>query len=195
MGRSRKKQPKKDPNKIAPYILGGAGLLILAIVGLTLWPQFGKAESSGTSGIILPPATLDQPAPSLTLTDLEGNQVSLSDHLGEVVLVNNWATWCPPCRAEMPELNEYYRKHKNQGFIILAVESGDPETQVRAFAQDLGLEFPVLLDPEQISVRTFQNASLPNTYVIDRKGNLRLMWTGAINMSTLEEYVTPLLKE
>lgn len=192
---SPKTKSKENNNapQAAPYILGAAVLIILGIIGLTLWPQITGGGSSNT--FVIPPAVLNQPAPPLTLTDLDGNQVSLGDFKGEVVLVNNWATWCPPCRAEMPELNEYYLKYRDQGFNILAVEAGGSRSEVQSFVDQLGLEFTVLLDPGNLALQTFQNASLPNTYVIGRGGNLRLMWTGAINLDTLDEHVTPLIKE
>jgi len=131
----------------------------------------------------------------LTLFDLDGNEVSLSDFVGQVVLVNNWATWCPPCRQEMPEFKAYYEKYADEGFQIVAIEAGQPATEVLAFVEEQGLEFVILLDPGNQSLITFQNSTLPNSWVIDRNGNLRLAWIGAINLPTLEKYVTPLLEE
>ena len=109
--------------------------------------------------------------------------------------MNNWATWCPPCRLEMPEFQSYFEKYHDQGFQIVAIEAGQPKSEVEAFVEDQGLEFVILLDPENKSLATFQNSSLPNSWVIDRRGNLRLAWLGAINEDTLEEFVTPLLEE
>ena len=95
----------------------------------------------------------------------------------------------------MPEFKAYYAKYKDQGFQIVAVEAGEPEIEVRNFVEQFGLDFVILLDPENKSLDTFQHSSLPNSFVIDRKGNLRLVWLGAINGATLEKYVTPLFKE
>ena len=177
-----------------PFILVGVGLMIF--IGIAIYIQ-------GTTGVdqniqeafLLPPIEVDQPAPELTLFDLDGQEVSLSDFVGQVVLVNNWATWCPPCRQEMPDLQAYYKKYTDEGFQIVAIEAGQPETEVRAFVEEQKLEFIVLLDPGTKSMVTFQNSTLPNSWVIDRKGNLRLAWVGAINLDTLEKYVTPLLEE
>ncbi|MCJ7717069.1 MAG: TlpA family protein disulfide reductase, partial [Anaerolineales bacterium] len=96
---------------------------------------------------------------------------------------------------EMPEFNIYYDRYKDQGFQIVAIDAGDPEQEVRNFVEQVGLDFIVLLDPENKSLITFQHNTLPNSFVIDRDGNLRLAWLGAINEPTLEKYVTPLLKE
>jgi peroxiredoxin len=177
-----------------PFILVAAGLLL--IIGVALYLQFNQGESlEEFDEMILPPIEVDQPAPELTLFDLDGNQVSLSDFMGQVVLLNNWATWCPPCREEMPEFQAYYQKYRDSGFEVVAIEAGDPEPEVRRFVEEQGLEFVVLLDPGNISLITFQNSSLPNSFVIDRQGHLRFAWVGAINLPTLEKYVTPLLEE
>jgi peroxiredoxin len=187
-------ESKQKKTNYLPIILVGFGLMIL--IGAAVFQQASKGTTTTADNpFILPPIEVDQPAPELTLSDLEGNQVSLSDFAGEVVLVNNWATWCPPCRQEMPEFQAYYEKYHGQGFQIVAVEAGQPKSEVEAFVKEQGLDFVVLLDPENQSLVTFQNNSLPNSWVIDRRGNLRLAWLGAINLDTLEAYVTPLLEE
>lgn len=190
----KKSKSKKKGNNFLPLVLAGLGLMILAVIGF-----YSFTDQAGGQGendeFTFPPITVNQPAPDLTLQDLDGNQVSLSDYRGEVILLNNWATWCPPCKEEMPEFNQYYNSYKDQGFQVIAVEAGDPEQQVRAFVEENGIDFKILLDPENLSLKTYQNQSLPNSFVIDREGNLRLAWTGAINLATLEQYITPLLEE
>lgn len=185
---------KTSKTNYLPIILVGVGLMIF--IGIAIYLQSAQGgEVDSPDPFLLQPIEVDQPAPELTLFDLEGNEVSLSDFVGQVVLVNNWATWCPPCRQEMPEFKTYYEKYADQGFQIVAVEAGQPEADVRAFVEEQGLEFVVLLDPGNQSLITFQNSSLPNSWIIDRRGRLRLAWLGAINLPTLEKYVTPLLEE
>jgi cytochrome c biogenesis protein CcmG/thiol:disulfide interchange protein DsbE len=184
----------KKTTSYLPLILGGMGLIILSAVTYIL--QTNQDSSSAASDpFILPPAEMDQPSPDFSLSDLDGNQVALKDFLGEVVLLNNWATWCPPCRQEMPEFQAYFEEHRNEGFQIIAVEAGQPLEEVQKFVDDHDLTFTILLDPENISLTAFQSNSLPNTWIIDRNGRLRLAWLGAINGDTLEKYVTPLIKE
>lgn len=141
------------------------------------------------------PQEVDFPAPELTLKDLDLNPVSLEDYLGTVVLLNNWATWCVPCKEEMPELEAYYQAHKDDGFVIIAVEAGGYGYDIRAFVESAGLTFPIWRDPKKQSLDAFRNKALPNSYVIDRTGTVRLAWTGPIRESMLEKYVTPLLSE
>ena len=149
-----------------PYILIGTALVLIAGAGVvfgTSQARQGDSPPGNQAQTIFPPAEINRPAPELTLEALDGQQVSLQDYRGEVVLVNNWATWCPPCKAEMPELNAYFQEHKNQGFQVIAIEAGDPPQQVKSFVEREGIDFLVLLDPENKALKRFENASLPNT--------------------------------
>ena len=179
-------------------VLIGAGLIIFAIVaGIFLLenPEAAASTPDTTRSGVSKPAVLSAPAPELELQDLDGQDVALADLRGQVVLVNNWATWCPPCKAEMPELEAYFREHQAEGFTLVAVNAGDPQSDVSQFVEEYRLSFQVWLDPYSKAIRAFQNNSLPSSYVIDRSGSLRLAWSGAINLDTLEEYVTPIIKE
>lgn len=173
-------------------IAGGVFLLGAALIPLL---ARGQAAALDGSGVRLAPVGMAEAAPQLALTGLQGQAVSLSDYRGQVVLVNNWATWCPPCQSEMPELQAYYQAHSTQGFIIVAIESGENAATVAAFARQLGLTFPVWLDPHGAALDAFKNWDLPSSYVIDRQGSLRMRWTGPVNQAALEEYLTPLLEE
>jgi peroxiredoxin len=189
-----KKDSLNTRTNFLPILGAGMGIILLVIIAIIVRSNQEQSDLM-FQGHPLPPIEVNQPAPELTLFDLDGNPISLSDFKGQVILVNNWATWCPPCRQEMPEFQAYYNQYRDQGFQVIAVEAGQPEHEVRAFVDQLGLDFVVLLDPSNLSLTTFQQTSLPNSFVLDRKGNLRLAWLGAINGATLEEYVTPLLKE
>jgi peroxiredoxin len=134
-------------------------------------------------------------APQLSLTGLDGEPVSFDDYHGKVVLVNNWATWCPPCKAEMPELQAYYSTHARDGFVVIGIESGEPASTVNDFVQNLELSFPIWLDFKGAAVDAFKNWDLPSSYVIDRDGVVRMSWTGPVNQVTLEKYITPLLEK
>jgi thiol-disulfide isomerase/thioredoxin len=126
-----KSNPSLDSRRIkaGALVLVGAGLLILGIVAGILLIQ----NRPGPGRVELPPAepaVANFSAPDLNLHSLDGSLVSLADYRGQVVLVNNWATWCPPCQAEMPTLQAYYEAHKDQGFVLVAIEGGEPASEV-----------------------------------------------------------------
>lgn len=181
-------------------LLIGLGLITLSIVGFLTWQggnlsekQEQAAPTRGEEPSSIPIA-VEYPAPALTIIDLEGRPVSLQDYLGKVILVNNWATWCPPCKAEMPALQEYYDAHKDRGFMIVAIEAGDEPGAIQQFVDEYNLTFDVLADPNMLALAAFRNDGLPNSYVIDQNGIVRLAWTGAISLSMLETHLTPLLE-
>jgi peroxiredoxin len=194
MTESRKKKKEQNRSRVAALALIGAGLLLLGVVALVALPKPGAtAESTSERSAI--PMEVSFPAPELSLTDLEGNPVSLQDLQGTVVLVNNWATWCPPCKAEMPTLQAYFEDHHKKGFTIVAIDAGDPVPEIVKFVQEYGLTFPVWPDVSMKAIAAFRNQGLPSSYVIDRDGTVRLAWAGAVSLDVLEKYVTPLLKE
>jgi thiol-disulfide isomerase/thioredoxin len=180
--------------RILGLALFGGGLLILGLAALILLPRTDPPASLVKVGLNTP-AKVDFPAPDFQLNDLEGQQVSLTDYQGKVVLVNNWATWCPPCRAEMPILEAYFHDHRNQDFILVAIDAGDPPGVVSDFVDNYGMSFPVWLDPNNTALNGFRNNYLPSSYLIDRGGKVIMAWSGAVSRASLEESITPLLKE
>lgn len=167
-------------------------MIIIAIAVAVLASGESSPAKADVEGAKFPgPASY--PAPQLELEDLNGNSVSLATLTGQVVLVNNWATWCPPCRAEMPILEAYFKAHKNDDFTLVGINSGDQREQVLEFQQDYGLTFPLWLDLTGLALRAFQNNALPSSYLIDEVGIVRFVWMGAISMEALETYVTPFL--
>jgi cytochrome c biogenesis protein CcmG, thiol:disulfide interchange protein DsbE len=181
---------------LTPIIMMSAGtaLLLFGIFGVWFLGQqvIPAAQAQDISAV---PVKVEYPAPSLLVNDLQGDPVSLENMLGQVVLVNNWATWCPPCRAEMPTLEAYYQAHKENGFTLVAIDSGEPLHVVAQFVENHSLTFNIWLDPGAKALRAFRNNSLPSSYVIDREGVIRLTWTGAISREMLEKHVTPLLEK
>jgi cytochrome c biogenesis protein CcmG, thiol:disulfide interchange protein DsbE len=193
-GNQGRKQRVGSP--LTPFIMMSAGtaLLLFGIFGVWFLGQqaIPAAQAQDISAV---PVKVAYPAPSLLVNDLQGYPVSLENMLGQVVLVNNWATWCPPCRAEMPSLEAYYQAHKENGFTLIAIDSGEPPDVVAQFVENYSLTFNIWLDPGAKALRAFRNNSLPSSYVIDREGVIRLTWTGAISQEMLEKYVTPLLEK
>ncbi len=187
----RRKSQQQNPIVFMAVSLFFIGIAIL----LLALPNEHSDADSGTEQYSSVPALVSFSAPELSLENINGKTESLADYRPNVVLVNNWATWCPPCKAEMPVLETYYEDHSKEGFMIIAVEAGDAKEPVSQFAQEYHLEFQVWLDPTTSSLKAFGNGNLPNSYVIDRSGTVRYTWTGQVSRAVLEKYVTPLLTE
>jgi cytochrome c biogenesis protein CcmG, thiol:disulfide interchange protein DsbE len=177
--------------KITPLIVLGLGLVLIA-ASLYLISQNASAQSD----LSAVPVQVNYAAPELTLTDLQNISHSLADYKGQVVLVNLWATWCPPCKEEMPVFESYYNKYKDNGFVIIAINDGDPASDVVQFVDDYRLTFPVWLDPAYTATeQTFKTLNLPSSFIIDRNGTIRLQWVGGINRKMLEKFVTPIIEK
>lgn len=172
-------------------LLTGIGLIFVGIVFFILLNN-SSASSQDFSAV---PAKVNFPAPKLTLQNLSGKSVSLKDYRGSVVLVNLWATWCPPCREEMPTLQSFYDKYKKDGFVLIGINQEETAEVVEPFVSEFGMTFPIWLDIDYIAQREFNTMNLPSSYVIDRNGNVRLMWIGGISKKNLEKYVPDIIEE
>lgn len=188
------KSPRRsNPKNIFITFLAAGLFFIGAAVVILFLPKAQEQVLANDYSVV--PVRVNYAAPELRLTDLDGNPVSLSDTRGKVVLINNWATWCPPCKAEMPTLEKYYEEHREDNFVIIAIESGEPAGEVADFVAEFGLTFPVWLDARGFALDAFQNWDLPSSYVVDQDGTIRLTWTGGISRAMLDNYVTPLLEK
>jgi peroxiredoxin len=186
-------QRPKSKTKVLALLCFGSGLLILGMAGLLFLPKLDTPTSTPSYSVI--PVKVNFNAPKIALADLNGQPTSLAAYRGKVVLVNNWATWCPPCKAEMPDLEAFYEAHQSQHFELIGIEAGDPTSEVSTFVKQYGLSFPIWLDPDGKALDAFHNQALPSSYVIDKNGTVRLAWSGAISREMLEKYVVPLLEE
>jgi peroxiredoxin len=131
-----------------------------------------------TGGGVPDPVTRGSQAPVFALPALGGGSVSLGDQRGKVVLLNFWATWCKPCEAEMPAMQNLYSALDQEGFTLLAVSVDDEEAPVAAFRSRLGLSFPVLLDPGQKVSQLYQTYRFPESLLIDQKGRVVERYVG-----------------
>ena len=192
---SKKEAMKKKTVPPMGMIAVGVGIILIGIAALFMLPKDDAAANAGGANDEYSsiPMAVEYAAPDLALTNLAGEAESLADYEGQVVLVNMWATWCPPCKAELPVLQQYYEDHKAEGFVILGIDDGEPETVVSNFIKSSNLTYPIWLDENSESELAFNTYSLPSSYVIDRDGTVRLAWTGAISQAMLEKYVTPVI--
>jgi cytochrome c biogenesis protein CcmG/thiol:disulfide interchange protein DsbE len=191
MTKSNKKYNRKRARPF-PWIPIVLGVFLIGFAMLSLASQNSEGQAADLS---VAPVRVSFAAPELSLQNINGETESLADYRDRIVLVNNWATWCPPCKAEMPTLAAYYNQHESEGFMIIAIEAGDTVEGVSKFAQSYGLQFRVWLDPNGASLKAFGNGTLPNSYVVDRSGTVRYAWTGEISRAMLEKYITPLFAE
>jgi len=133
------------------------------------------AVVASTASSAIAPATA---APDFTLHAMGGSNLRLKEQRGRVVMVNFWATWCGPCRQEMPQLNRLYEKYKSSGFVLLGVNVDDDTAKAAEVAAKLGVTFPVLLDTEKTVSKLYDLSTMPSTVIIDREGKVRYVHRG-----------------
>jgi peroxiredoxin len=155
------------------------------------------AALAAAGGMAWSAVTPSAPAPDFTLHRVDGANLRLQEQRGQVVLVNFWATWCGPCRQEMPHLNRLYEKYRASGFVLLGVNIDDDAKAAADLAARLGLKFPVLLDTDKRVSRLYDMNSMPATVLIDRDGRARFLHRGYRDgmEQTYEQQIRALLKE
>jgi peroxiredoxin len=129
-------------------------------------------------------------APDFEMKTLSGETVKLSSLKGKKVMLNFWATWCPPCKAEMPEMEQFY-KEAGKDVVILAVNI-DPQLDVKGFVDKNGITFPILLDEDDHVNETYQVLSIPTTYFINSNGLIQNKYTGAMNLESMKQFTSKL---
>lgn len=150
---------------------------------------FGLLSKGGHS------IAIGDPAPTVRLPKLAGGgEGSLAGYRGRWVLVNFWASWCPPCREEAPTLEEFQKRHGDARFTVLGIDSRDLSGDGRAFVARYGLSYPQLRDGQGSAAHDYGTSGFPENFLIDPKGRLRLMWAGPVTLDELNEEVVPLLQ-
>ena len=159
-------------------------------------PNLGTSQIAAQADLLSDPAPLpNHPAPDLALPQLDGTQRTLRDLQGQVVLINVWATWCPPCRAEMPAIQQAYVEYRARGFIVLAVNQREDATAITSFLEQHGLTFPILLDRDGQASATYQASALPSSFFVDRRGVIRAVYHGPMPPRVINGIVEQLLQE
>ena len=170
-----------------------AVVVLIALLGVAIVQAMDKkAEPENVSQEVANMGGLKvgAKAPDFELKTLSGETVKLSDLKGKKVMLNFWATWCPPCKAEMPAMEEFH-KEVGDKVVILAVNI-DPHLDVQAFVNENGITFPIPLDAEDKVNETYQVLSIPTTYFIDTKGNIGNKFIGAMSLDAMKQYTKDL---
>jgi peroxiredoxin len=128
-------------------------------------------------------------APDFKLEDLAGEDVTLREHRGDIVVLNFWATWCGPCRVEMPDLEHTFSRYSDQGLVVLGVNFDEPAGDVEAFKTSLDITFPLLLDPGGVVQRQYQVTGYPTTVFVDREGLIQIRHIGLLRPAQLDRYL------
>lgn len=198
-----------------PWLILAGGLIVGLMIGAFLFlPKplsrqnvTGAVNSDSASFTTLQPAAnpgsagevvVGQPAPDFTLKTLAGEQVSLSQFRGRPVLINFWASWCPPCRLEMPDLVRAYETHKKDDFVILAIDLTfqDSIEGAQRFADEFNMTFPVLLDETgEVTTDLYQLRGLPMSVFVDREGLVNRVYLGAMTGGQIDEFVGEILEK
>lgn len=173
--------------------------MLASLAAGILWTVVSRVPSA----VGAPLATSPSPregflAPDFTLDALDGTKVTLSEMRGKIVIVNLWATWCPPCRAEMPALENAYKQYKDSDVVILGlnVTNQDSERDIPPFVKEFGLTFPILLDRDGSVSALYQLRGLPTTYFINREGIIRTVVVGGpMNETFIRSKIDALLQE
>lgn len=155
-------------------VAGGGALGVAALLG----GRVREASAASPAAMLLQQVPGTPAAPNFTLPDLDGKEVRFSDHKGKVVLVNFWATWCPPCREEIPSMERAWTRLKEGGVAMLAVHVGGDSDKIWSFLTEFNVTFPVLIDKSSSVSKAWQTVGLPTTYIADGQGRKALRAIG-----------------
>ena len=151
-----------------------ASLWLATLVMVLGAPSTGLAQTAPWEIEKLP----SSPAPTFSLPDMAGKAVSLTDFKGQVLLINFWATWCGPCREEMPALDGLYQKFKGEGLTVIGIAIDNDQNLVKQFLSATKTKFPILSDPDMTCHDAYKVFTYPTTFLVDRKGIIQKYWLG-----------------
>ncbi|MBV9333939.1 MAG: TlpA family protein disulfide reductase [Candidatus Eremiobacteraeota bacterium] len=172
------------------YVIWAIAAVALAIAFIVLAPFF----ASPTTHAAGPQSLAGMAAPVFELRDDRGAAVSLAQYRGRVVVMNLWASWCPPCRAEMPDLQRLADAYAGRRIVIIGVNEGESAQRARAFAGSLQIRFPIWIDASQQYGRTYAALGLPTTVILDSKGVVLRGFDGPLTFAQMQTAVAPLMR-
>ncbi len=175
------------------------GLVVAAVILMVAWLFVEASNSSGgytavSFGEQGPRPTVGSPAPGFEAVDLEGMPVRLADYRGRPVWINFWATWCPPCRAEMPDIAAVYREAHEGGLVLLAVSVAEDQETVRTYLRRTGLDVPAMVDESGAVAARYGLMGFPTHYFIDSGGVVRDIRVGGLSQQAIRERLATIMK-
>jgi thiol-disulfide isomerase/thioredoxin len=168
------------------WLVAGAAAVVAAVV---LAPFFSKPTQPGG-----PAGLAGRPAPAIGLADAAGANVSLAQLRGKIAVVNLWASWCPPCRAEMPDLQRLAGRYAARGVVVVGINQGESPERASAYARSLGISFPIWIDERQQYGRAFSALGLPTTVIVGRDGIVARGFDGALTYDEMQRAIGDLLE-
>ncbi len=167
-------------------------VVVIAVIAIGIWEMSHRSSpSSRPRGA---PAAVHALAPNFSLQDLDGKPLNLETYRGKVVLLDFWATWCTPCRDEIPRFVEFQDKYHEQGMQVIGISMDDDAKPVRAFYKEFKMNYPVALGNEKVAEAYGGVLGLPITFLIDRDGRVAAKYVGAVEMSVVEQEIKSLLQ-
>lgn len=185
----------------APFLIVGGGLLIGLTIGLVVFfgapgtpgARGAPAQSAGTPQVLSAGPIVGKAAPDFSLQDLDGKTVSPTDAKGRPLLINFWATWCGPCRLEMPAIESRFQANRDKGLLVYAIDYDEPKAEVEAYVKSLGLTFTVLLDPGGKVNDLYRIQGYPTSFFVAPDGNIKVIHIGAMTEAQLDENLGKIL--
>ena len=170
-----------------------ATLIVVAIVLVICIYEVGR-RGSGPAKPSSPPAAIHSVAPDFSLRDLNNQTLELANYRGKVVLLDFWATWCTPCRGEIPHFVEFQNNYREQGLQVIGISMDDDAKPVREFYQEFKMNYPVALGNEKVAEAYGGVLGLPITFLIGRDGQVAAKYVGEVEMPVLQQEIETLLQ-
>ena len=164
-------------------------VLVLALFAVLAYGLANRSSATGRSGM----TRIGKPAPQFAMQLLDGGEFQLSDHEGDALIINFWASWCPPCRQESPAFERQWRRYRDTGIQFVGVDIQDDVSDAEAYVREFGLTFPNGLDPDGKITIDYGVIGLPVTFFVGSSGIVEGRWVGAIPEEKLEEWVNTLV--
>jgi peroxiredoxin len=199
-----------DPRGAIRSFVPALAILALIVGGLWYWQNRGDSASDSPYGPVAladarnptdrgPAPEEGRAAPDFVLERLGGGQLQLSDLQGQPVLLNFWASWCPPCKEEMPAIVDEYTRYKDDGLLVVAVNLQEADAKVRDFAQEYGMDFPIVIDRSGDVAESWRIGGafegLPSSYFIDAEGVVRAVFNQPLTKASIAEGLASILPE